>query len=220
MRFFLGLGVVLNHFLCRLQVLVDNRGSFLCGFGNDGNGFGDGFDRRCSSSGQFSLFLQTLGFTLAATHFTWVVRRAAIAGQRVGGGCFGNGFGRRFDHGNRLDRWRLRRFLDGDHFGDGFNSHCNRLRLDSGFGLRGFTGLSFDNRLGSNHHGGFESRLFAGRLLGNNGFNRYRLDDWSGFNDSLGFGSWSFDNLSLDNLSFVRCLGWDLFGLRCAFGLR
>lgn len=71
MFFFQGLGVVLNHFFNRTQVLVDNWGCRL----------NHGLVSLCLGSSCGS------GFTLAAAHFAWVVGRAAIAGQSACCGC-------------------------------------------------------------------------------------------------------------------------------------
>jgi hypothetical protein len=108
--FFLGLLVLLYRFLNGARRFVDHRlnrlGSHFSGWGRSClNHFSNNRCRLGSDScfswsrrsSQFSFLLQTLGFTLATTHFTRVVRRTATWRQGAGRSsfdyrsrCFGN----------------------------------------------------------------------------------------------------------------------------------
>ena len=95
MLFFLDLGLVLYHFFDGARGFVGSRGRLLDGWlgsrssldhlGNHRRRLGShyGFYRSFSggSGSQFGFLLQTLGFALATTHFTWVVWCATGAGQ-------------------------------------------------------------------------------------------------------------------------------------------
>lgn len=143
MLFFLGMRSVLDSARC----LLGHRGRFFhCRFGHwcrcslfgwrrggldhlwrfyrSRLGGHHGFSRSSSGS-QLGFLLQALGFTLAATHFAWVVRCTAIAGQGAdrrgfsfdsGCGLFGHhrccNRSRLFNLGRLLGRYRL------------FNHHC------------------------------------------------------------------------------------------------
>ena len=131
--------------------------------------------------GRLCSFLRGLGssfsFTLAATHFTWVVRRAAV-GQHDGSS---------FNHGRCFDRCRLDnnwRWLH-DHFGLRFDNHGSLLGNHGFFHdyrrLLDFAGFNcwrfdwgFDRRFGNDHR-------FSGRG---------RFDDWlrRDFDHGLGAG--------------------------------
>jgi len=136
----------------------------------------------------------SLGLTLAATHFTWVVRGAAVW-QHYGGG-------RRLFHRGWLDNYRCgfddcrRRFCS--HFWLGIGGRRwllgNGGLLDHDLGLLGFTGL--DNRCFGNRcfNGGciFSGRCFD-RCFGNDhwlssgrGFLNHRL--WCDFDHWLDAG--------------------------------
>ena len=80
--FFQGLLVLLYRFLNRTRRFVDHRlgrlGNHFGGRGRRGlNHFSNNCFNRSRSGSQFGFLLQALGFTLATTHFTRVVRRTA-----------------------------------------------------------------------------------------------------------------------------------------------
>lgn len=195
MLFFQGFGVVLYHFFNGTQVLVDGWGSVL-NFCFDGRCLRNRFDYgrgRCRCF--FGFFLQTLGFTLATTHFTWVVRRTAVFGEGAGrgfnhwGGHFGNHWGFH-DHRSRLGNHN--RFCNHRRFGDNhFSSRCwsffYRCR-GRGFGDDGWLGSPLEGGLffaNFTHSRGsfFDHRSFYSR------FDYWlRLNRWSWFNGNhVGF---------------------------------
>jgi len=165
------------------------------------SGFQGSFLRRCSSF--LRSFSSSLGFTLAATHFTWVVRRAAVWQHYSGG----------FDHRRCFDRCRLYRNWSrlNDHFRLGFNnrSRCfdSRCLFDEGRGLFDFTG--FDR---CRFHWGFGSHCRFGRR----GFFHDRL--WRNFNHRFGgrFHHYGFADRLFDHRSngdvLGLCNGFDLLG--------
>ena len=122
--FFQGLIVLLYRVLNGAWRFVDS--GFSCAnsrrFSSRGRGcLGNFSSGRSSRSSLFGFFLQTLGFTLAATHFTWIVRRAAVFSQGADRSGFDNrcshfGNNRCFNHWSRLGSsnhwlgdWRFKR---------------------------------------------------------------------------------------------------------------
>ena len=79
----------------------------------------DHFSSRSSSGSQFGFLLQALGFTLAATHFTWVVWRTAVWRQGADRSGF-NHWSRLFGHHRCFDRcfndWRWSRCSGFNHW--------------------------------------------------------------------------------------------------------
>jgi len=132
--FFLGLLVLLYRFLNGPRRFVDHRLSRLGNhFGGRGRRCLNRFNRSCSGS-QLSFLLQTLGFTLATTHFTRVVRRTATWRQ----GADRSG----------LDDWR-RRFGNYRSFNDRRFNHRRRSRFRGGnhrLGNHGFGHLGLGSR--------------------------------------------------------------------------
>ncbi|MDF2489994.1 MAG: hypothetical protein K0S77_2616, partial [Pseudomonas sp.] len=120
----------------------------------------------------------SLGFTLATTHFTWVVGRAAVR-QEAGRGLLG---GRGFDS-RRLDDCRC---LLG-HFWLNFDNRSGRFgdrRCDNlGFHDLGPYDLGF-------HHLGFNHLGFGGLGLDDFGFHGLGLDNLSRDNRWLGGRGW------------------------------
>ena len=117
MLFFLGRLVMLDRVLNGAWCFGDHR--FNHRFFSHGSNL-DHFSSRSSSGSQFGFLLQTLGFTLAATHFTWVVWRTAVWRQgadRSGFNHWSRGFGNhwRFDH-RCFNNWRWSRFGGFDHW--------------------------------------------------------------------------------------------------------
>ena len=88
MLFFLGLFVLLYSFLNGARCFFDDR------FGR--RRFDHFSNNRSSSGSLFGFFLQTLFFTLATTHFTWIVRRAAARRQGADRGSFNGQLRSRF----------------------------------------------------------------------------------------------------------------------------
>jgi hypothetical protein len=216
--FFLGLLVLLYRFLNGARCLVDHRlsrlGSHFSGRGRSClNHFGsDNRFSRSSSGSQFGFLLQTLGFTLATTHFTWVVRCTATWRQ----GADRSGFDYRSRHlGNdrsfndwRFNHRRWSRFCGGNHrlgyhgfsgwsscFSDGWLGHPVERRLLFTYFANGF-GHGFDD--GFCNLGGCFNRwsrfgsCFNGRLC----LGRWRdFDFWqcSDFDRRGRFHDWRFD---------------------------
>lgn len=215
------LGCSFGHF-GRSGSGVDSRWSFYQSrFGND-------YRFNWGGSRQFRFLLQALGFTLTATHFTRVVRCAAIAGQGAGR-CgfdhrsrFGNGRGcsrcglfslhRRLCRQGVLDRRRLSR--RGWNLGCFFNHWC----LDHRFRNR-----LLDNWLLSNYRlvldghacfgSGFSRLFFACRL---------HFDGWScrRLHCAGGFNHWCFRSLLFSCFrSLLVGRGGSALGLLVSFGL-
>ena len=126
-----------------------------------------------------------LGFTLATTHFTWVVGRAAVR-QEAGRGFLGSrGFDRR-----RLDRYR--RLLG--HFWLYFDNRSGRFD-DRDFGDWRCDNLGFHD-LGAYNLSAYDLG-FDNLGFGDLGFDSLGLDDF-GFHD-LRLDSFRLDDLRLDN---------------------
>ncbi|WP_209436735.1 hypothetical protein, partial [Pseudomonas gingeri] len=135
-------------------------------------------------------------FTLAATHFTRVVRRAAIAGHdhcrcffHHWRGDFGNH--RRFDR-SRLSHYRLGGNRFGNHrfgdwrrsgFDDGWFSGPFEGRLDLLGGLRSFLDRGFNDCCFNDRCG--DHRCFFNRCFSNRGF-----DCWLRCHEHWQFGSY------------------------------
>jgi len=235
---FLGVRNVLDSarcFLGRRRSLLDHRlgRRCRCGFSHFGNGWSGlghhwrfhrrwlggyhGFSRSSSGS-QFGFLLQALGFTLAATHFTWVVRCTAVAGQ----GADRCGFNHRrwlFGYhrcGNRSWCFHLGWLLGShwlfNHYRLGNRSRCRCFlnRLDGLFFSNWRLGCRFGSRLlgnhwlGFNHHGRLGNHFNLG-LLFNNGSYFHCWSHW-GFYWRSGFNHRSFRSVVL-------------YGGSCALGL-
>src|SRR5471032_317044 len=140
-------------------VLRGSRGWRLDYFGSSRSGSG------CSGGG--------LSFLAAATHFTWVVRRAAIFGQCAGRGCF-NHRGGNFGNHWRFNHWRRL----GNHNRSGFNhfgNRCWRFFCHRGRGWRfnrsGWFGSPLEGGLFRSNFTHCRGGLFDSRRF-NHGFNR------------------------------------------------
>jgi len=237
--FFLGMRSVLDSARC----LLDHRGRFfhhrfghwrrcsLFGWRRGGLdhhwrfyrsrlGGHHGFSRSSSGS-QLGFLLQALGFTLAATHFAWVVRCTAIAGQGAdrrgfgfdsGCGRFGHhrccNRSRLFNLGRLLGRYRL------------FNHHC-------WLGNRGWRRGLLNRRDGLFFNHWRWGYRFCCRLFGNHGLGFDNHDRFgSHFNLSLLFSHWSHFHCR-NHWGFYRRGGFNHWGFRslvfysgsCTFGL-
>ena len=221
MLFFQGFSVTRHDFFSSVLRFVERWSRFSRGLGDRGRGcLGDFFhdwswfdSRRLSgSSGSlFGFLLQTLGFTLATTHFTRIVRRAAICGQGAGrcwlfnrGRCFDNHGC--FDHWSRLDHFWLDRFhgfwcrfwLDNRCRCNWLGGPVERSLLLAGrlWGL--FLGRCFEGRL-SGYHWLLDDRCrlgdhFSFSNLGFMGRGDFHFWRSSGFYRSSGFDYRSFSN--------------------------
>src|SRR5471030_3114119 len=167
-----------DHVFNRFGSDFSSRGrSCLDDFSNNRCWLGSG---RGRSGSQFGFLLQTLGFTLAATHFTRVVRRTAIFGQGTGWGGFDHRcnhfcYNRGFNHWSRLGshnhwlghhRFSYRSFSDWRwRFNDWLCNPVERGLLFTNFADSFGHGLGdrFDNRFCDNHWLSDESR-FGGSL--------------------------------------------------------
>jgi hypothetical protein len=143
----------------------------------------DGFNH--DRGGFFSFLGQALGFTLAATHFTWVVRRAAIAGD---GWSRFNVYFSNHNHFSHFYHWLWRRF--------GGDWRCfNYWRFSNGcFNWSRFSvGRCFHDR------SRFCSRRgFKGRRLGEGAFSSRRFNG-RGFNSSGRFNGSSLSHVRFHN---------------------
>jgi hypothetical protein len=176
--FFLGFLVLLNRVLngawCFSDHRFDNR--FLS---NRGRRCLDHFGDRSSSGCQFGFLLQTLFFTLATTHFTRVVWRAAARGQGADRSrCF-NHWGWRFGNYWRFNRRRFNHLSFNDWRWSRFGSHNHWL---GNHGLRDF---GFSNRGWCFGHSWLGNPVESGLLFANftHGFGHGFSD---GFNNRLG----------------------------------
>ena len=203
-------------------VLRGSRGWRLDYFGSSRCGSG------CSGGG--------LSFLAAATHFTWVVRRAAIFSQGAGRGCVnhrGGDFGYHwcFNHWRRLGNHHRSGF---NHFGNRcWRFFCHRGRgrrfnrsgwlgspLEGGLFFANFThcrGGLFDNRrfnhgfnhwLRLNHRCRLDSGDFRCRLGFANRCNFHFRHHW-GFDRGGCFDDWSF------NYRRFNCRGLNHWRFNC-----
>lgn len=234
MLFFQGLRFVLYHFFDGTQVFVDGWGGRLgSDFSGRGRGCLDDFSNnrsrldssnRCSSGSQFGFLLQALLFTLAATHFTWVVWRAATWRQGTDRGGFDNrcshfGDNRSFNHRSRLGN-NSRGFSDWRWSFDSC-SFCNpveRSLLFANF-RRLFSNRGFSHRLGSDYwlfgnyswfYSSVNFRLCFTSWSYFDGRSDWHFDRGSGFHD------WRF-NLS-HFLSSILSHGGSAFSLLMSLG--
>ena len=87
--FFQGLLVLLYRFLYGTRRFFDDRLGSRCRFDHVSNNrcrlAATNRTNRNGSGGQFGFLLQTLGFTLATTHFTWIVRRRPFSVRALTG---------------------------------------------------------------------------------------------------------------------------------------
>src|SRR5471032_2886533 len=196
--FFQGRGVLLYHF-------VSGRGSrFSSRFGNRGRGCLDDFsnDRcrfnssRCRSGCQFGFLLQTLGFTLATTHFTRIVRCTAIFSQ----GADWSGFNYRCNHFGDNRRFNHCRRLGSSNHGFGNHGFCNWSFNDWRWCWcfndrwlgnpveRGLLFTNFANSLGHGFRNGFNNRFgYHGRRFSHDGRFCKRCHFWLGFTNRSDF---------------------------------
>lgn len=157
----------------RWSGLDDHWRFYRSGFGSD-----HGFSRGSCGS-QFGLLLQTLGFTLATTHFARIVWCATVAGQGAGrsgldhwSGCFGN---HRGDNRSRL--FSLGWLLSNHWLLDSYRLGCRHWsflsRLAGLFCSHWRWGYRFCHRLLGNHwlcfhnHGRFGGNFNLGGFCNN-----------------------------------------------------
>ena len=180
--FFFGVRCVLNVVLDSVWRLIGCRGWLLCLWLGDWrrscgryfdrcwSGLDDGRSFNCrsslggdhgfswgSSGGQFGFLLQAFGFTFAATHFAWIIRRTAIAGQGAGRSSFGSRGGG-LDHcwsGNRGCFLHWGRLLGNHWLLDHRLGNRGRNRSWLGSWFLAHRGGRFGNRLLGNHRLGF-----------------------------------------------------------------
>ena len=200
MFFFLGLFVLLDRFLNGAWCFGNHgfNGHFL---GDRGRSRLDHFGSWSSSGGsgsQLGFLLQTLFFTLATTHFTRVVRRAAAWGQGADRSCFNHwrwcfGYNWRFNHRGFNDRCRFSNNYWLGSLGFFNNRRFNHWRwCFSGSRLgdpveRGLFFANFTHGFGHGFSDGFDNRLFS------DGW-RFKGHSWFGsdFNLRLSFASRSY----------------------------
>jgi len=162
-----------------------------------------GSNRSCSG-GQFGFLLQTLGFTLATTHFTRVVWRAAVWRQGADGS-------RRFNHW----RWRFDCgwcFFNLSFGNRSFNHWCRRRLCCCNYwlGNHSLRHFGFSDWRWSFGHSWFGNPVERSLLFANftHGFGHVFAD---GFGCWFGFSNWRFD----DSFRFGSC-----FSLRLSFADR